>query len=62
MRVQDKDKTKEQPKDKLMRKHQRSTQLTAIETERKTGDIIVKIDAEGRWTFVNDEACQFWGG
>jgi len=26
-----------------------------------TGDIIVKINTEGRWTFVNDGACQFWG-
>ncbi len=26
-----------------------------------TGDIIVKLDTEGRWTFVNDGACQFWG-
>ncbi|UCF13543.1 MAG: PAS domain-containing sensor histidine kinase [Thermoplasmatales archaeon] len=26
-----------------------------------TGDIIVKVDSEGRWTFLNDGACQFWG-
>jgi len=26
-----------------------------------TGDIIVNVDTEGRWTFVNDGACQFWG-
>jgi len=26
-----------------------------------TGDIIVKIDKEGRWTFLNDGACKFWG-
>ncbi|MHC3130294.1 MAG: PAS domain S-box protein [Candidatus Bathyarchaeota archaeon] len=26
-----------------------------------TGDIIVKVDREGRWTFLNDGACQFWG-
>jgi PAS domain S-box-containing protein len=26
-----------------------------------TGDIIVKADKEGRWTFLNDEACKFWG-
>lgn len=26
-----------------------------------TGDIIIKIDREGKWTFLNDSACQFWG-
>ncbi|UCC40736.1 MAG: PAS domain S-box protein, partial [Candidatus Aminicenantes bacterium] len=26
-----------------------------------TGDIIMKVDKEGRWTFLNDEACKFWG-
>ena len=26
-----------------------------------TGDIIVKCDLRGRWTFVNDGACKFWG-
>jgi PAS domain S-box-containing protein len=26
-----------------------------------TGDIIVKINEEGRWTFLNDGACKFWG-
>lgn len=26
-----------------------------------TGDIIVKVDREGRWTFLNNGACQFWG-
>ncbi|TET41050.1 MAG: PAS domain S-box protein, partial [Dehalococcoidia bacterium] len=26
-----------------------------------TGDIIVRVDAEGRWTFLNDGACEFWG-
>jgi len=26
-----------------------------------TGDIIVKVDADGRWSFLNDGACQFWG-
>ncbi|MHC4739471.1 MAG: sensor histidine kinase [Planctomycetota bacterium] len=25
------------------------------------GDIVVTIDKEGRWTFLNDEACRFWG-
>ncbi|MFW6260700.1 MAG: PAS domain S-box protein [Spirochaetota bacterium] len=27
-----------------------------------TGEIIVQHDAEGRWTFLNDRACEFWGG
>jgi len=27
-----------------------------------TGDIIVKIDKDGRFTFLNDAACQFYGG
>jgi len=26
-----------------------------------TGDIIVKVDKERRWTFLNDGACIFWG-
>lgn len=26
-----------------------------------TGDIIVRVDKEGRWTFLNDTACAFWG-
>jgi len=26
-----------------------------------TGDIIVRVDTEGRWTFLNDGACRFWG-
>jgi len=26
-----------------------------------TGDIIVKVDREGKWTFLNDGACEFWG-
>ncbi len=26
-----------------------------------TGDIIVKADKEGKWTFLNDIACHFWG-
>jgi diguanylate cyclase (GGDEF)-like protein/PAS domain S-box-containing protein/putative nucleotidyltransferase with HDIG domain len=26
-----------------------------------TGDIIVKADRDGRWVFVNDAACQFYG-
>jgi len=25
------------------------------------GDIIVRHDAKGKWTFVNDAACRFWG-
>ncbi len=26
-----------------------------------TGDIIVRVDTEGRWTFLSDGACSFWG-
>ncbi|MBM9538427.1 PAS domain S-box protein [Desulfobulbus alkaliphilus] len=26
-----------------------------------TGDIIVQVDTEGRWVFLNDQACEFWG-
>jgi PAS domain S-box-containing protein len=26
-----------------------------------TGDIIVKLDVDGNWTFLNDGACEFWG-
>jgi len=26
-----------------------------------TGDIIVTVDGDGRWTFLNDGACEFWG-
>jgi PAS domain S-box-containing protein len=26
-----------------------------------TGDIIIHIDRQGRWTFLNDGACKFWG-
>ncbi|MDP6438014.1 MAG: PAS domain S-box protein, partial [Candidatus Brocadiia bacterium] len=26
-----------------------------------TGDIIVKLDEEGSWTFLNDGACECWG-
>jgi len=26
-----------------------------------TGDIIVKVDTQGAWTFLNDGACEFWG-
>jgi len=26
-----------------------------------TGDIITRVDKEGRWTFLNDGACKFWG-
>jgi len=26
-----------------------------------TGEIIVQVDREGRWTFLNDRACEFWG-
>lgn len=40
--------------------------VTAAERYRSvsnlTGEIIVQHDAEGRWTFLNDRACEFWGG
>jgi PAS domain S-box-containing protein len=26
-----------------------------------TGDIIIHVDRQGRWTFLNDGACKFWG-
>ena len=26
-----------------------------------TGDIIVQVDVEGHWLFLNDKACSFWG-
>lgn len=26
-----------------------------------TGEIVVQHDLDGRWTFVNDRACEFWG-
>jgi len=32
-----------------------------IDTTNLTGDIIVKLDRNGRWTFLNDAACQFFG-
>jgi len=31
-----------------------------LATTNLTGDIIVKVDREGRWTFLNDGACEFW--
>ncbi|MFP4690279.1 MAG: PAS domain S-box protein [Bacteroidales bacterium] len=27
-----------------------------------TGDIIVRVDEEGCWTYLNDTACEFWDG
>ncbi|MGB6837509.1 MAG: PAS domain S-box protein [Dehalococcoidia bacterium] len=33
-----------------------------IDITNLTGDIIVKIDKDGRFTFLNDAACQFYGG
>jgi diguanylate cyclase (GGDEF)-like protein/PAS domain S-box-containing protein/putative nucleotidyltransferase with HDIG domain len=33
-----------------------------IDTTNLTGDIIVKTDKNDRWTFLNDAACQFFGG
>jgi diguanylate cyclase (GGDEF)-like protein/PAS domain S-box-containing protein len=32
-----------------------------IGTTNMTGDIIVRLDEHGRWTFLNDAACQFFG-
>ena len=32
-----------------------------IATTNLTGDIIGKVDAQGKWTFLNDAACQFLG-
>jgi|GEM_PF-1036044 len=26
-----------------------------------TGDIIVQVDRQGRWAYLNDQACLFWG-
>jgi diguanylate cyclase (GGDEF)-like protein/PAS domain S-box-containing protein/putative nucleotidyltransferase with HDIG domain len=33
-----------------------------IDTANLTGDIIVKTDKNDKWTFLNDAACQFFGG
>lgn len=30
-------------------------------TTNLTGDIIVKVDTEGKWAFINNAACKFWG-
>jgi PAS domain S-box-containing protein len=32
-----------------------------IATTNLTGDLIAKLDAQGRWAFLNDAACQFFG-
>ena len=32
-----------------------------VATTNLTGDIIAKLDEEGRWVFLNDAACQFFG-
>jgi diguanylate cyclase (GGDEF)-like protein/PAS domain S-box-containing protein len=32
-----------------------------VATTNLTGDVMAKIDHEGRWTFLNDSACQFFG-
>lgn len=44
----------------------RQEAVAAVERYRSisnlTGEIIVQHDAEGRWTFLNDRACEFWGG
>jgi len=32
-----------------------------VDTTNLTGDIIAKLDKHGRWAFLNDAACQFYG-
>ena len=32
-----------------------------IDTTNLTGDIIARLDKDGRWTFLNDGACRFYG-
>jgi diguanylate cyclase (GGDEF)-like protein/PAS domain S-box-containing protein len=32
-----------------------------IDTTNLTGDIIARLDKDGRWAFLNDAACQFYG-
>jgi len=32
-----------------------------IATTNLTGDVICRMDKDGRWTFLNDAACQFYG-
>jgi diguanylate cyclase (GGDEF)-like protein/PAS domain S-box-containing protein len=39
--------------------HRRTDEYIA--TTNLTGDIIAKLDTHGRWAFVNDAACQFYG-
>jgi diguanylate cyclase (GGDEF)-like protein/PAS domain S-box-containing protein len=51
----------------LARDFNRMTDALAAKTEEYitttnlTGDIIGKVDAQGKWTFLNDAACQFLG-
>ena len=39
--------------------HRRTDEYVA--TTNLTGDIIAKLDKDGRWIFLNDAACQFYG-
>jgi diguanylate cyclase (GGDEF)-like protein/PAS domain S-box-containing protein len=51
----------------LARDFNRMTDALAVKTEEYitttnlTGDIIGKVDAQGKWTLINDAACQFLG-
>ncbi|MFC1969208.1 PAS domain S-box protein [Chloroflexota bacterium] len=46
---------------KRMEEEVRSVRDEYLAITNLTSDIIVKVDTEGRWTFLNDGACQFWG-
>jgi len=45
---------------KRMEEETRKTRDEYLAVTNLTGDIIVKVDVEGRWTFLNDGACRFW--
>jgi diguanylate cyclase (GGDEF)-like protein/PAS domain S-box-containing protein len=51
----------------LARDFNRMTDALAAKTEEYvtttnlTGDVIGKVDAQGKWSFLNDAACQFFG-
>jgi diguanylate cyclase (GGDEF)-like protein/PAS domain S-box-containing protein/putative nucleotidyltransferase with HDIG domain len=44
-----------------MEKALSATMEEYVATTNLTGDIIAKVDEEGRWVFLNDAACQFYG-